>query len=400
MTRCGSRPEAAEAPRTAAPAGPGGRDVWLVDTTLRDGEQAPGVAFTTGQKLGIAGALAEAGVPEIEVGCPAMGADECRAIRGLVALDLPCLLTAWGRARREDVEAAAATGVGGVHLSLPASPIHLRALGKSPGWALGQVGALVPFARDRFAFVSVGAQDASRADPEFLADLARAVQAAGADRLRLADTVGVWDPLRVGEAFARLGRAAPGLALGFHGHNDLGMATANSIAALAAGARSVDVTVNGLGERAGNAALEQVVMAARIALGRDCGIATKALGGLCRRVADASGRPIPPAQPITGRAAFRHESGIHVHALLRDRATYEPFPPATVGAPEGRIVLGKHSGTAALAFVLGAAGIALEERHAPALLRRVRREAAARRGAVAPADVARWYREIRSARPL
>ena len=371
-----------------------GRDVWLIDTTLRDGEQAPGVVFTRRQRLELAEALAGVGVPEIEVGIPAMGEDECQAIRDVVALRLDCRLTAWARGCRADIEAAAGCGVPAVHLALPASALHGMAIGMSPDRVIERIHELVDFARGQFAFVSIGAQDASRADPAFLDAFARAVRDAGADRLRLADTVGIWNPLQVGEVFTRLGGVVDGLPLGFHGHNDLGMATANCVAAIAAGAHSVDVTVNGLGERAGNAALEQVVMAARISLGRDCGITTEGLTGLCRRVAAETGRPIPRHQPITGAGIRQHESGVHVHALLRDRATFEPFCPSDVGASESEFVLGKHSGTTALAHILGQEGIALSKSRAGMLLRRLRREAIACRGAVTPSDVVRWYREL------
>jgi len=177
------------------------------------------------------------------------------------------------------------------------------------------------------------------------------------------------------------------------------MATANSLAALVSGANSVDVTVNGLGERAGNAPLEQVVMAVQVSLGESCGIATEALSRLCRRVARYARRPIPPHQPIIGRRIFEHESGIHVHGLLRDRRTYEPFRPAQVGAPAGTFVLGKHSGTAALRHFLAQSGIELPPEQALPLLQRLQREAPAWHGNVPPPELVRWYRELTSPSP-
>jgi homocitrate synthase NifV len=164
--------------------------------------------------------------------------------------------------------------------------------------------------------------------------------------------VGVWNPFQAHAVVLALRDRVRGLSLGFHGHNDLGMATANSLAALLAGAASADVTVNGLGERAGNAPLEEVVMAMRVTLGRATGIDTHRLGELSALVARASGRTLPTNKPITGDDAFRHESGIHVHALLADHRAYEPFPAKTVGHRPTEIVLGKHSGAAAVRAVL------------------------------------------------
>ena len=347
---------------------------YLVDTTLRDGEQKPGVAFSASAKREIAKRLAALGIAELEIGIPAMGDEEVATMQSIARLGLPVRLTAWCRAVAGDIEAASRSGVDAIHLSLPVSTVQINTLGKSSQWVFESLGKSVEMAGKYFDYISIGAQDASRADRALLCRFVTEAANLGVDRVRLADTVGVLSPLRTFEIIDHLYKMSLPIEIGFHAHNDLGMATANTVAAIAAGADCADVTVLGIGERAGNAALEQVVMASEMGHLPKLDVDCSRLSGICHLVAEAAGVVIADDQPIVGAGIFRHESGIHVDAIRRNPKTYEPFSPEKTGHAGREIRLGKHSGSRAVQFVVEESlGISIDRNQAERLLGELRK---------------------------
>lgn len=369
------------------------RDVFLADTTLRDGEQAPGVAFVAEEKRSIASLLDAAGLPELEVGTPAMGRDEREVIQSLVEMKLAARLMTWNRAREDDVEASLASGVGAVDLSIPVSDLHItRKLRRDRAWVRERLLRTIAYAKGKNLYVCAGLEDASRADEAFLLDLAGDAAREGCDRIRFCDTAGLLDPFCTFDRIRRLAGAVD-IPVEIHAHNDLGLAAANALAGVRAGAAFVSVTVNGLGERAGNAPLAEVAMGIEQVLGLSTGVEKLSLVELSDWAARASGRPVPVNQPVVGEMIFTHESGLHVDGVLKDPETYQPFDPAIVGR-QHHLVIGKHSGTHALEYALRRLGLDPSREVLSLLLPLVRRKANAVKGSLTPDDLWVLWRDV------
>jgi homocitrate synthase NifV len=366
---------------------------WIIDTTLRDGEQAPGVVFSNTEKIDIASLLADAGVNELEVGYPAISHDERKNIQKIVTLNLPVRLTSWARAKWQDIEDACTCGTEAVHISFPVSAMYLELMGRDYVWVQQQLQELVPRAKKYFSFVSVGAQDATRADAELLESFVLDAEACGADRVRIADTVGIATPTSLIGLIHRL-KSVSHAALEFHAHNDLGMATANAYTALEAGCQAVSVSVTGLGERAGNAALEELAIALKLSGKYETSIDTRKLSHLCTAVSKASGRAIVDQKPVVGKSAFQHESGIHCAALLKHPLSYQPFLPDQVGRNGHEMVIGKHSGSASLQHYFSGKGITMTRGEANHLLALVRTTATEKKRALQPDELEHIYNTL------
>ena len=344
--------------------------IQIFDTTLRDGEQAPGCSMTVPEKIRMAGKLAELGVDVMEAGFPIASEGDFEAVQA-VSKAVAARVAALARCTALDVERAAkalegARGKPRIHVFLATSDIHLQyKLKKTRAQVLEEAAKAVTLARRYVDDVEFSAEDGGRTEVDYLVEVARAVAAAGASTVNVPDTVGYaipeeYGPL-IGKVAAALGSSA---VVSVHCHNDLGLAVANSLAAIQHGARQVECTVNGIGERAGNCSLEEIVMVLKTRADRlpyKTGIVTEQLYPASQLLTEILGVGVQPNKAIVGANAFAHEAGIHQDGFLKERTTYEIIEPKTVGVPESKLVLGKHSGRHALKARCAELGLALDK---------------------------------------
>ncbi len=371
-----------------------GNKVTIVDTTLRDGEQTAGVVFANEEKIAIAEMLSDLGVDQLEVGIPTMGGDEKEAIKEIVKRNLKSSIMAWNRAVISDIEQSIDCGVDAVAISISVSDIHIEhKLKTSRQWVLDNMVKSVEFAKKNGLYVSVNGEDASRADKDFLIEFISAAKQAGADRFRYCDTVGIMEPFKIRDDIKFLHDNTK-FDIEMHTHNDFGMATANAVAGIKGGASHVGVTVNGLGERAGNAALEEVLMALMLVYGYKGDINTKMFRELSEYVSRASGRQLPKWKAIVGSNMFAHESGIHADGAIKDPKNYEAFDPAIVGL-ERQIVIGKHSGRAAIVNKFKEYNMDITDDEAKGILELVRATSVRLKRSLFDKEVVQLYKEYK-----
>jgi 2-isopropylmalate synthase len=347
------------------------RRIQIFDTTLRDGEQSPGIALRPEQKAEVAEQLERLGVDVIEAGFAAASPGDFEGVRAVADVARRATVASLCRTRREDLDAGADAlrdaHRSRIHIFLATSPIHMeKKLRLTPDEVVAQAAWAVGYARDRVDEVEFSCEDATRSDPSFVARVCREAIAAGADVINLPDTVGFALPNEYAWFFGEVRRLCPELenvTNSAHCHDDLGLAVANSLAAVEAGVGQVECTVNGIGERAGNAALEEIVMALRVrheTLGVETGIDAAEIGPASALVSRLTGYEVPPNKAIVGANAFAHEAGIHQDGLLKDASTYQIIEPKELGLVM-TLPLGKHSGRHAFARACSDAGLQLDE---------------------------------------
>src|ERR1700739_384568 len=340
---------------------PGRARIMVFDTTLRDGEQSPGCSMNQQEKLRLAQQLDRLGVDVIEAGFPIASDGDFESVKAIATVVRRPIIAGLARACRPDIERAwealKHAALPRIHVFLATSDIHLQyKLRISRDQCIAQAREAIELAKSLCDDVEFSPEDATRTDPNFLCAVLNAVVEAGATTLNIPDTVGFTVPSEFADLITTIRRQVRGIdnvTISAHCHNDLGMAVANALAAVGAGARQVECTINGIGERAGNASLEEIVMAIRVRPDRypyDTGVVREQIFAASQMLSEITGVPVQPNKAITGRNAFAHEAGIHQDGVLKNPLTYEIMTPKSVGVPDSKLVLGKHSGRHALSM--------------------------------------------------
>jgi homocitrate synthase NifV len=369
------------------------KDPKVNDTTLRDGEQTPGVVFSIDEKIHIATLLDEIGVQQIEAGTPIMSDHEVKAVSAIVKEGLNASIMGWARAAKPDVDAVLKTSADAIAISIATSDIHLQyKLGMTREQVLEKAATMVEYAKDHGLYISLNSEDATRTEFPFLKEFALKGKEAGADRLRVCDTLGVLIPESTRYLVKRVIDEVK-IPVEIHTHNDYGLGVANALAAYEVGAEWASTTVNGLGERAGNSSLEGIIMSLTKLYNLETNFKMDKLYEISRYVEEASGLPVPANRSIVGQHMFTHESGIHVDGVLKYPYTYESFLPDEIGASR-KIIIGKHSGKHAVWDKLNDLGIKVDKDHLIEILEVIKERSQKRKSAIKDRELKKIAQEI------
>jgi homocitrate synthase NifV len=363
------------------------------DTTLRDGEQAPYVAFNTEEKLHIATLLDACGADELEIGIAAMGAKEREDIKELLGLGLKARMMTWNRMKMEDLDASLSCGVKAVDLSIPISDILIDVkFGGSKAKVLSELERVVTAATKEGLFVCIGGEDSSRGSHEFIRDVMEIARECGAGRFRYCDTIGIMTPTKTYQTIKSL-TDLDLLPIEMHTHNDFGLANANALSGIDAGAIGMNTTVIGLGERAGNASFEQILMTLKHLYGEARSIDPLLIRNLVNTVASAANMSLATNAPVVGEWIFAHESGIHADGMMKDSHAYEPYEAEEVGL-ESSFPIGKHSGSATIRYHLARMGISAENSILRDMLPKIREIVTSRKRVLDISELKSLYQDL------
>lgn len=370
------------------------KEIKINDTTLRDGEQTPGVVFSLDEKLKIARMLDEVGIPQIEAGTPAMSDGEAHAVKCIVDEGLDASIMGWARAVKEDIDAVIDTGSDAIAISIATSDIHLQyKLKMTREEVLERAVKHVEYAKSHGLYISLNSEDATRTNLGFLKEFSKKGKEAGADRIRICDTLGVLIPASSSFLTRKITEGVK-IPVEIHTHNDYGLAVANALAAFEAGADWASTTVNGLGERAGNSSLEGVIMSLLKLYNLELPFKMDRIYELSRFVEDASGIQVPPNRSIVGKHMFTHESGIHVDGVLKYPYTYESFMPDEIGASR-KIVIGKHSGKHAVWDKLNELGVEVDKGKLLEIVDIIKKSSEKRKSAITDEELRQIANEVK-----